>query len=388
MKQLKKAGTWFLLLNKRFLKKYSFTALLFLVFFLVLGLRFLSGKESGILRVLLYQETGATQEGKSLLENLRDRDGVIHYEEAENPEDGRRQVARGKADCFWILPADPHEQIRLFLEGGADSVISVYVREDTVWTKLAREQLYGTLYPVLTYEITRSFLSREDDLARVDPEELEGAIRDAYGANKVDGSLIRFAYLDDADYDRYREQTGYLIAPLRGMLALMVLVCALALAMFFMQDEKDGIFCWMPVKNRKIFPAFYILTGLLDAAAAVWLGLLFSGTFTDWKRELLLIVLYMISTGLFANLLRLIFGRIRALGAAAPVLLIITLILCPVFLNIRRFPVIQYLLPPYYYLNSVHSDSMIGKNLIYLVGIVLLTWLLEQARIQLRKIEQ
>lgn len=381
MRQLKKAGTWFLLLNKRFLKKYIFSALLLSVPVLVIGLRIIAQEESGILRVLLYQESGDVPKSASVMEELLEKDGVICYERVEEREYGCQQVRLGKADCFWILPADLTGQIRSFLNGEAESVIQVYVREDTVWTKLAREQLYGALYPVFSYEITRNFLTGEESLEFVDSKELEEKIQYYYEENGVSGSLLQFAYLDDADYDSFREENSYLITPLRGMLALMLLLCGLAVTMFYMQDEKDGLFLWMPIKNRKRFPVRYTLIGLFDAGVAVYLGLLCSGTFTQWQREWMMLCLYIITAGLFCNILRVLCKNVRAMGAVMPILLIVSLVLCPVFLNIRRFPLIQYLLPTYYYLNSVHSDWMIRKNIVYVAGLILVNLILDKKNV-------
>lgn len=364
MKQLKKAGIWFLLLNKRFLKRYLFTAILLMVPLLVAGLRVISQEESGVLRVLLCQEKESVS--GEIVQKLLDKNGIINYEEVKTKEEGYEQVGKGKADCLWVFPENIEEQICQFVQGNQDGVIKVYLKEDTVQTKLVREQLYGVLYPMLSYQLTNQFLQNQDELEYIDRKELQKNLGVYYEENQVKGSLLKFIYLDDAEYDRFREENNYMITPLRGILALLILLCGLSVTMFYMQDERNGIFQWMPIKKRSLFPILYILTGTLDAGIAAFLGLWLSGTFTVGIREIFIMGLYIMAIVLFCNLLRLFCGNIWAIGAAIPILLIVNLVLCPVFLNIRRFPVIQYLLPAYYYLNSVHSSSMLNKMMIYI----------------------
>lgn len=377
MRRLRKTIRWYGLLNKRFLKKYIFTLLLLMIPFLVLAMRAAAGEESGVLRVLLYQEGEASGESAEAIRQLLEKHGVICYEKTDDPEDAYRRVRQGKADCVWIFPENLREAVREYLQGGCQQVLTVFVREDTVQTRLAREQLFGVIYPVISYEITRQFVETRSGFEGMGEETLAGKLEMIYGKNQVEGSIFRFSYLDDvsheADYEKEREEerdgSSYLTAPLRGMLALLIFLCGMAITLFYFQDEKEGIFLWMPVRYRRLFPLLYILTGTADAGAAAYLALYLSGTFTGWKRELLLMVLYVLAVTGFCNFLRTLNRDIRSYGACIPVLILISLVLCPVFLNFRRFPAVQYLLPAYYYLNSLHSNTMLCRMIIYAAAI-------------------
>lgn len=365
MKYLKRAALWYGMLNKRFLKKYIFTILLLMIPLLVLAVREISGEESGVLKVLLYQE-GEDPEGSTrVVKQLLEKHGVVCYEKAEDLEEAYRTVRRGKADCVWIFPQNLRESISQYLDGERENILTVFVREDTVQTKIVREQLFGVIYPMISYETTRQFIGRQPTFRNISEDVLDEKFEALYEKNRIDGSIFLFAYLDGTEYGSEGEKSNYLTAPLRGLLALLVFLCGFAVTMFYFRDEQEGIFCWMHIRKRKCFPLLYILTGTADAGAAAYLALYLSGTFTDWRRELPLMALYVLAAAGFCNLLRTVNRNLWSYGACIPIILLVSLVLCPVFLHIRRFAAIQYLLPAYYYLNSLYSDIMPMRMLLY-----------------------
>lgn len=368
MNKIKRVGNWYLLLNKRFLKKYIFTILLLSVPLLVIGMRIAAAEDSGVLRVLLCVEGAEVPQRTgtdAVIRQLLEKQGIIQYEEADNLEEACEKVRRGKADCVWEFPGDLQGTVRQFIKRKKSNIMNVYVREDNVQTKLAREQLYGFLYPLISYETTRDFLDNQPYFEEMKEEEMDSRLQKIYESYKIEESVFRFAYLDDTEYQKKENRNSYLTAPLRGMLAVLIFLCGLAVTLFYLQDQKEKIFVWMPIKHRSLFPWLYILIGTLDAGIAAFLALYISGSFTAWPKEILLMLGYVLAVAGFCNLLRIFTGNIRRMGASIPVLILVTLVLCPVFLNIRKFPMIQYMLPAYYYLNSLYSGSMAVRMIIY-----------------------
>lgn len=365
MYRIKKGAVWFCLLSKRFLKKYIFLLLLAAVPFLVLGMRLAAGNgESGVLHVLLYQEDMQDSTGGKIVDGLMNKQGIIRYTLAQDREEALEQVRLGEADCAWIFPAVLGKQIRRYLQGEEDSILTVYAREDTVQLQLAREQLYGQMYSLLSYELTRKYLAERPQFARMNLGERERLIAEFYRKNEVEGSIFRFAYLDDRTMELEGGEFSYLTAPLRGMLCILVLLCGMAVTMFYLEDEKDGLFVWMPIRHRKLFPWLYILTGTIEGAAAAYAALWASGTFTGWGKELTLMAVYVLMAAGFCNLLRVLVKNVQKFGACIPVLILVCLVLCPVFIDLKLFPAVRYLLPPYYYLSSLHSPAMLNQMIV------------------------
>jgi ABC-2 type transport system permease protein len=300
--------------------------------------------------------------------NLR---GVIQYEEMDSAEEADEAVRTGAADCAWIFPENLKEKLRQFAKDGQSAVFEVYTRADSVQIQLAREQLYGVIYPVLSYELTDSFLEKQDKFTNISEEERETYLSEDYAAWQVSESLFSFVYLDETSADTMQEDFSYLTAPLRGMLALFVMLCAMAVTMFYLKDREDGIFSWMRIRMRRTFPFLYILTGTIPGALAAYAALYLSGTFTRWQKELPLMALYVLSLAGFCSCLRILVRRIQVFGAMIPVLLLVSLVLCPVFLNVSMLTPLQRILPAFYYLSSLHSVSMLKNMGIYTIVVCL-----------------
>jgi len=74
------------------------------------------------------------------------------------------------------------------------------------------------------------------------------------------------------------------------------------------------------------------------------------------KEALMLLLLALCVTG-FCSLLAALLPGERALGAALPLVLVAAAAFCPVFVNVRSFPWISALLPPWYYLYGLGAGG-------------------------------
>ena len=59
---------------------------------------------------------------------------------------------------------------------------------------------------------------------------------------------------------------------------------------------------------------------------------------------------------------------IGTLGGVMPILTLVMLVLCPVFINIANIPQIQLLLPPFYYLSAVRNTEFVLYGLVYVLA--------------------
>ena len=115
-------------------------------------------------------------------------------------------------------------------------------------------------------------------------------------------------------------------------------------------------------KNRLAYS--YPLVTMLLLSVMVIPSLYLSGIASPLWREMLWMSLYLgISVGL-CNLLRRFFRSVVRMAAGIPILLLLMMAICPVFLDIRRFLGLQYFLPLSYYLNMKYrSEWLVGAVL-------------------------
>ena len=352
----------FLLLQKRFFKRRLYLALLLAAPILVFAMRLAANEKSGILHVVVFEPGGDPAGSGALAKTLTSLDGVIRYEKVSSEEEGEELVRQKEADCLLILPPNLEEAIDGFLRG-KKGAIGMFVRSDTVTTRLIREQVFGYLQPVLVERTALRFLGKQDIFSDIDPEELKEDYR-ALAAKRNFPNIFRISFIDNTDYNP--EAANYLTSPLRGLLAVYLLLFAIASALFYLADSGDGIFAWTPYARRPMFPLTYILGGTLPGAAAVLLGLILSGSFTSVGRELLLLALYTVCCATFAAILLSLLPNIRVLGAVIPILLMISIVVAPIFVDLRSLSAIQHLHPTFYYLAALHSETILAHGFVYL----------------------
>lgn len=370
MRGIRKAILYYVLLSKRFLKKLSFVLLLCVIPVLALCLRNISEQDSGMIRIALFMEDPEDETVRALVEELTSANSVLRCIPVEEEAAARKMVIRGDVDAVWIFQKDFTGKIKEMIANGmkGDGPILVVEQEDNVVLQLARIKLFGVLYPSLSYALFQDFVY-SDLGAEVTEEEL----RSYYDLFEKKDDLFRFA--SPGANERSVAQSNYMTAPLRGMLAILIVLCGFAADMFFLQDEAGGVLDAFSLKKRRRSVYIYQLAAMIPAAAAVLTALFLLGDFGGAAGELLLMVLYLADCMVFCNLIRCISGTAGCLGAGIPILTLGMLVICPVFFNLRQLRAVQLVLPPYHYLSAVHtglqSHEIAAMALFAVIGAVM-----------------
>lgn len=359
---MRQKAMWFFLINKRLFKKYSFILILCLVPLLVWGMKLAAREESGIARIALCMRNPEDELSAAIVERLMSDGSVLRYVVCETEESAREMVTDYNADAAWIFPED----LLLDLQATAAEkvirpVVTVVEREDSVPLVFSREILCSAMFPSYTYEVYRDFI--RDDL-KIDKEEVSDAeLREIYNRTLPEGSFFQQVYLNG----QAMEEQNYLLAPMRGILALWLVLCGFAASMYYIQDERSGTFDRIPVK-RRLWVSFGMQGVLLaDAAVVLLIACRLAGIFTVWWREALSAVMLACCTMMFCSLARLLCRTMERLGGCIPILLLGMLVLCPVFVDIRGWNAVKHLLPLYYYLKSIHNIYYLYEMALYVV---------------------
>lgn len=372
MRKVKRVFLWFVLMNKAVLKRVSFIFILGCIPLLAAGVNLMAEQDSGMLRIVLCQESQEDDAVSEIIEKLTGEDSIIQYINASSKEEAEGLVQSGKADAAWIFQEDFQEKLDQCMANNGRTVpfITIIVREDNPILNLSTIKLFSAIYEACSYSMYSQYITGE--LAgglEIQPEELETYYRN----NSYEGNLFTFKYWDGTAIET---DVSYLSLPVRGMLALVIVLCGLASCMFFMQDEEKGVFTWLPVRKSLFLNLGYHIPVLLDAGIVVLLALSLNSGFSTWWWEILLMLLYLLAVTGFCDVVRRLCGGIVKLGALIPVLLIVMLAVCPIFMKAPDLKPVQFLLPPYYYLNAVHNINYLVGMVIYIVLVYLLDCLL------------
>lgn len=361
---MKRIFLWFVLLNKRLSRRVSFWLILAAVPLLVLALGLLAQQESGVATVAIYVEDETDPASAAVLERLHAQKGVLRYLFTDSEREAASLVKTSRADIAWILSSDLTQRLDDRAAGQSKPVVRVYVREgDSILQMLAREKLFAALYPELTYDIYTHYVNEE---LKPSPALTDAELDDYFHKIQRGDELIQMSFLDGSTKD----DTSYLVMPVRGLMALLVMMAALASALYYLHDSDAGSFVWVSRRRRRLLPYAYHLIPVLDTAAVVFVTLFIARLNVAWYREIASIALYMLACVTFAELLRQILKSTSQLGVAIPILMLAMLALSPIFFDLSQYRVLQLLFPPYYYLNGTHNPWY----LLFLIAYILVTF--------------
>lgn len=345
---------WFWMLSKRLYKKATFLVILLLIPALVLIYSAAAKEESGMLTVALAGDDPIAQQ---LIEEFSGSSQLIRYRSCSSPQEAEDLVRYGKADMCWVFAGNMDEALDAFLDRPTadNALVTVTVRQDDVTLKLAREKLSGAIYKLLNQRLYIRYV-RENvpGLAHLTDETL----MDYFHTRDVAEEMFAF----DESAMENAAQTHYLTAPVRGLLAVVAVLCGMATAMYYVVDSQRGTFAW--VSTRKL-PAVELgcqLVSLVNVMAVVLAALVWAGHSASFPKELAAAVMYCVCVAAFSMMVRRLCGSVRILGTVLPLLMVAMLVICPVFFDLAALRTGQYFFPPTYYINAVFN----GKYFLYM----------------------
>lgn len=368
---------WFWLLSKRLYKKPTFLIIMALVPVCVLVLSFAAAQDSGFLHIALGQEDLQDPISSQIVADLQKEKSLIRFTVAPSGEAAEEMVRTGKADVAWIFPKDMQQRIDTFLANKSrrNAVVRVMERETTVFSRIAQEKLVSELYTYCAKaQYLRHIRSTYETLEEISDEQL----MEIYGNIALSEELFVF---EDVEGNVRSEQTGnYLTAPIRGLLATLICLCAGAATVFFMQDEKAGTFALVKETRRLPVAVACVMIAALNMAVVALIALGASGLLGNVALEVVSMVLYCLCCAGFWLLLKEILGSMKWICALMPILLIAMVALCPVFLQLGALKKAGLFLPPTYFINGAYNTRYLWYSAAYAGGLLAVTALLQKVK--------
>lgn len=362
MRKGKRVLYWAVLLWKRLYKKAGFLMILLLIPAVVFGYGQVAREESGMVTIALTCE-GQTVEPltRAVWDDLRESQ-VLRFVEAVDVAAAKEMVLQGEADVAWIFAENLEEKIYAFAahSSRANAFVTVVEPENRVELKLVREVLSGVLFPhcseALYINYVRTHIAQLDEVS-------DDQLLTYYHSAISSGELFQFTDLEGNVVEK--QQEGYLMAPVRGMLATIIVLAGLATAMYYLHDRRQGTFSWIAQDRQWLVELGCQLISVVNVALVAVLALWVSGQVQSLGIELAVAGLYSVCVAGFSMLVRRVCLGIRGLGMAVPVLVVAMLAVCPVFYDLGALRPLQMLLPPTYFVNGTVVPGCLGYMFIY-----------------------
>ncbi len=388
MKRIKTFFRRYFILTKRLLKKPSFIIILLLVPILVAATSIISKDgDSGILTIALAMEDKDDKIASEIVTAFTEDESLVRFHLCDTPDEAEDMVSAGSADAAWIFASNLDEKIDDFinLKHSNNAFVKVVQSTDSVALRLAHEKLNTSLYPHLSLAIYRQYLGDTSlDFSDFSQEEID----EFYNSMEVEGEdLFNFVYANAIGNPEEEEKDGnssLVLSPIKGLLAIMILLSGIAVSMFYMHDEARGVFDRLPRGTGFSFSVIYHAAAVAMVGLVAFITLAVSGIAPHWY-ELPILVLYCICTVGFCMCLRMLLGDIRLFGTLAPLLIVITAVLCPIFITAPRVPIVQIILPTFHYIHSFTNKNFVFYMAIYSVILYVLAFVLHSLRLKQKR---
>lgn len=360
---------WFLMLSKRLYKKPSFVVLLLLIPICISAFTLIAKKNSGFVHIVLAQTNSKDKISAQIIDELSKENSLISFTTAPSEKEAIKEVENGLADEAWVFAYDTEDIINNFPD--SEHAVSIYTKEQSVPLRLVREKLTGVVYKYCAkayyIDYIRANFSKLDD---VTDEQLSVYFENA----SIDDSLFSFENPNNA---ASKGTSNYLTSPIRGLMAIFVVLCGMAATMYYAQDEKAGTFSYIKSRYKELAAFGCVITAVINVSVVVCLSLFISSLSGNIATELLTFLLYAVCSTSFCLLLKSIFTSLRAYSALIPLLTVVFIGICPVFFDFRKLYAVQMLLPPTYYVNSMYDHKYLIYMGVYSVVCIVLSALLK-----------
>ncbi len=351
---MKKIMVWLYLLTKRQLKNPA------IIIFLI-GLPLISAilvnipqmSENGKPRVGLTAYDNDETTVKTI-EQLVNGDYSVEFYKEESHDKLVQDISKGDSECGYVFSQDITKKLdRKSYEG---CIIRVNDTAGYV-SSMADEIVFASMFKAYGKNIAVNYAASSKMFKNINSDAVE-VVKKSY-EKYADSDItfhLEFEMLND-DLESGDETVAMKEAavtfPIRGILIIFVYIAGLFGAVMWKSDYDKGVLVTVPYNMRIPVRMMYVFipTFLFAADALITMGVTKTAVF---PAELLNMILYILAITIFGTILCLIIKNINIMISLIPVLVILSLVICPVFVNITTVvPFAKYigrLLLPYYYL--------------------------------------
>lgn len=343
--------TWYGILHKRLFKKISFLLILLLIPLLSLLMTLSASEGSALVRIAVACKDPSQPLYEEWLARLQDDSEIIVVTPYADPDAAQDAVAAAEVDAAWIFEDSLDERLDDYVDGKHETLVRIVAAESSTFESVSREKLYGALFRDIAFRMYEQYAV---ELLAPYGEPTAEQLQAAYDTVFADEAVIQFTFLNSSTT---LDGAHVLTAPLRGLLAAVMVFCGLAATMYYLDDEQKGIYDSLPVQRRVLLLFANNLAALSIAAVFVTVALAISGQYTTVLHETAAMLGFIVMTAGFCSLVGTVCRSNAFMGAALPVILIACVAFAPVFFNLRTLAGPQIAVPSFYYLYAVNDLS-------------------------------
>lgn len=287
----------------------------------------------------------------ALSESLCGREDAFSFLCYDDIDELKNDVLLGTIECGYIFDEDFARAIE---KKHYANCVKVVRSPATVFNSAANEIIFSELIRLSGYSIIGEYV-RTEGIAPKDEEAAKDYLFEAYEAYCGSGATFHLDIVTAGGIsinDDGKTSLG-ITFPLRGILSILIFLAGMLGSAAWLKDKELGIFAPRSVSFRITSRILYPLLPALLFLLCSELSLHISKSALSLTDELFLALRYLALITVFCNLCISILGRSSLVISLIPVLVLGSLIFCPVFVNIESFvPALKFVsrlfLPRYF----------------------------------------
>lgn len=369
----------------------------------------LDRKSEGGIENGVYEQQGWNERFLSL---LTESDSVIQFRVYEDQSVLMREIQKGELDCGVVLPAEIWEKLmpgaasgeasgnRFDMDEWRDS-ITIYETSTSSMTEIVKERIAAALFTLYSEKSYVNYVEQAEALSgtrenkdgngsngsigRVDTEEITSFAYEAYESHLMDGSTFAFVYNGESNDYGEGESTGMVGTAtdnmeavdvetdsaeedstktgrqqpmgqpgfrLRGILAVCIFLSGLCGLLTDWRDRQDG--CFVQIMPGTVTTVVNVWIPTIYTSAAVLLSYALTGELAGIGQEFWRLLWYQLLIVVYCCIIRLFLRKQETIAAAIPILTLVCMVCCPVWIRLASylsiFRVLEKLFPVTYYL--------------------------------------
>lgn len=331
---MRKAVVWFYMLSKRQLKKVSLYIILAVLTVACLLIRYAADSFSAAVVIGVVNEDGGNVSSR-IEENLYSHRGIIVFKRFDTSEELKRSVRSGETLGGYILRDNFGERL---LAGSSNDIIQSLSTPNNIVSGVANEIFFSFVMKEVSYEELVKDTEDTGLFTRLSDEEIRAELREYYDINLSNGSTFSLDY--DRDMSEYEGKSisidtyDYISPIIAGIVGLMVFLGGLCGTVNCYDDRKNGSFSLLRPVQRQFAAVVETAVPVYTVTAAGLLILAVTGMETDMAAAAGKYALYGVIVTAYCFALKCVIATKEVYVSFIPVLMLLSLVLCPVFVNI------------------------------------------------------
>ena len=340
---MKQFFTWTRLICKHLLKLPIIALLLLLIPAATFIIGFLppSASASDVTVGIYFEDAG--EELTSLMRErlLNETSGSFIFTEYNDTGLMLHDIQTGHLECGYIFDRSFSDALA---SGRLKNSVKVCHTPSSMLLSAVNEIVFANIIRLSGYEVLDEYIE-VDGIDEATQEELREYMYSSYEAYCTSGDTFHLDIVTTDNISINDEASDSLMVtfPLRGLLAILIFLAAMTGCISWLKDRESGLFAPRPRSFYILSMIMYPLLPALLFTLCCELALFIGGAAYPPVTELIYSVRYILIVTIFSNICYLL-KKSSTVTSLVPVLLLGSLIFCPIFINIENFyPAFKFL---------------------------------------------